>query len=59
MKASKDTAIARFTGHLRHEPNWTVLERLEYLLPTRYFRFYLFSDRRSNVTCWLPEGFSR
>ena len=32
-------------------------ELRDYLRPNRYFRFYLFKERETNTTCWLPEGF--
>ena len=36
----------------------SALERLRYLCPTRYFRVYMFYDRVSRRTCWLPEGYN-
>ena len=36
-----------------------VAERLFYLLPTRYFRFFFLYDKRSHESCWIPEGFSQ
>ncbi len=35
----------------------SALERLRYLCPSRYFRFYLLYDRTERQTCWLPEGY--
>jgi len=35
------------------------LPRLWYLWPSRYFHFYVFFDKTSRLTCWLPEGYSR
>jgi len=35
----------------------SALERLRYLCPSRYFRFYLLYDRVAHQTCWLPEGY--
>jgi len=32
-------------------------DRLDYLRPNRYFRFYLFREKQTDITCWLPEGF--
>ena len=32
-------------------------EGLGYLRPNRYFKFYLFRERKGATTCWLPEGF--
>jgi len=32
-------------------------DRLDYLRPNRYFRFYLFREKHTDITCWLPEGF--
>jgi len=34
------------------------LDRTAYLLPSRYFHFYLFKERCTGGTCWLPEGFA-
>ncbi len=31
--------------------------RLSYLRPNRYFKFYLFRQKKGAMTCWLPEGF--
>lgn len=28
-----------------------------YLRPNRYFKFYLFRQKKGATTCWLPEGF--
>jgi hypothetical protein len=38
-------------------PTW--FDRSAYLIPTRYFHFYLFKERRTGGTCWLPEGFTK
>jgi len=35
----------------------SALERLQYLCPSRYFRFYMLFERVSHSTCWLPEGY--
>jgi hypothetical protein len=35
----------------------SALERLNYLCPSRYFRFYMLHEREDNRTCWLPEGY--
>jgi len=35
----------------------SALDRRRYLCPSRYFRFYMFHERASRRTCWLPEGF--
>lgn len=35
----------------------SALERLEYLCPSRYFRFYMLFERTRNSCCWLPEGY--
>jgi len=34
----------------------SAFERLRYLSPSRYFRFYMLHERISQSTCWLPEG---
>ena len=34
-------------------------DRIAHLLPTRYFHFYLFRERETGDTCWLPEGFTQ
>ena len=31
--------------------------RFSYLRPNRYFKFYLFRQKKGAMTCWLPEGF--
>ena len=36
----------------------TLSPRLWYLWPSRYFHFYMFFDRASQLSCWLPEGYS-
>ena len=33
------------------------VERLCYLWPSRYFHLYMFYERESHRTCWLPEGY--
>ncbi len=33
--------------------------RHDYLLPCRYFHFYMFFEPNSRRTCWLPEGYAR
>ena len=35
----------------------SAFERLRYLCPSRYFRYYMFHERTSKKTCWLPEGY--
>ena len=35
----------------------STLERLRYLSPKRYFRFYMLYLPDSRKSCWLPEGF--
>jgi len=35
----------------------SALERLRYLCPSRYFRFFMFHERNAKRTCWLPEGY--
>ncbi len=43
---------------LHHDPEQpSALDRLQYLCPSRYFRFYMLYERMSHQTCWLPEGF--
>ena len=37
----------------------TLSPRLWYLWPSRYFHFYMFRDRPTHQTCWLPEGYNR
>ena len=36
----------------------SALDRIGYLCPSRYFRFFMLYDRSSNSTCWLPEGYN-
>jgi hypothetical protein len=43
----------------RTEQETSCLDRTAYLLPTRYFHFYLFRERSTQGTCWLPEGFTQ
>ncbi|HRU07225.1 MAG TPA: hypothetical protein P5137_15775 [Candidatus Brocadiia bacterium] len=35
----------------------STLERLRYLSPKRYFRFYMLYLPDAKKSCWLPEGF--
>ena len=35
----------------------TARDRFRYLLPSRYFRFYMVYERESGTSCWIPEGF--
>ena len=35
----------------------SALARLEYLCPSRYFRFYMLYERNTSSTCWMPEGY--
>ena len=42
----------------RHVLSVRTMERLVYLSPRRYFRFYLLYVPETEVSCWLPEGFS-
>ena len=35
----------------------SALKRLQYLCPSRYFRFFMFHEPRAKRTCWLPEGY--
>ena len=37
--------------------NAAARERIRYLLPSRYFRFYMVYEQDSGTTCWIPEGF--
>ena len=34
-------------------------ERFVYLCPTRYFHCFMYYDRKSSRSCWLPAGFMR
>lgn len=43
---------------LRDRRESSVLTAREYLNPARYFKFYLCREVESNLTIWLPEGFS-
>ncbi len=36
----------------------SVADRLWYLIPNRYFRFFFLYDRHNHQSCWIPEGFS-
>jgi len=42
--------------HLQEEEP-SALARLEYLCPSRYFRFYMLHERNTRSTCWIPEGY--
>ena len=42
---------------LSEESPRSAFERLRYLCPSRYFRYYMFHERVSKRTCWLPEGY--
>jgi len=57
MKQPNSAATLAPRREPRIAPKPSPWERLEYLIPTRYFRFYMFYDRASQRTCWLPEGF--
>ena len=35
----------------------SALERMRYLCPSRYFRFFMFHEPKAKRTCWLPEGY--
>ena len=37
----------------------SAVERLRYLTPSRYFRFFMLHERVSRKTCWLPEGYTQ
>ena len=41
----------------RVQEGQSALERMRYLCPSRYFRFFMFYERVSHRTCWLPEGY--
>ena len=53
----KPDAKSRSSREGLKEPS--VVERLWYLLPSRYFRFFFLYDRRNHKSCWVPEGFSQ
>ena len=38
-------------------PPSPTIERLWYLWPSRYFHLYMFYERQTCRTCWLPEGY--
>ena len=44
----------RVTG--REEERPSALDRITYLCPSRYFHQYLYYDKASRRSCWLPEG---
>ena len=58
MEAQERLARMTSRSRLNAEPGGSVFERIEYLMPTRYFRFYFLTHPESRATCWLPEGFS-
>ena len=33
------------------------IEKLWYLWPSRYFHLYMFYEKKTGSTCWLPEGY--
>ena len=33
------------------------LDRYDYLRPGRYLKVYVFRERGTDVTCWVPDGF--
>ncbi len=41
------------------EEESSVVPRLWYLMPNRYFRFYFLCDKRTHESCWIPEGFQQ
>jgi len=41
--------------HVEEAPS--AFERMRYLCPSRYFRFFMFHERATHRTCWLPEGY--
>ncbi len=40
-------------------PDRSALARMAYLCPSRYFHCYLFVDKATRRTCWLPEGYTQ
>ena len=59
MQASGCRTTADEPPRLKQDLRPTVLERLEYLMPTRYMQFCLLYDREADTTCWVPEGSAR
>jgi len=53
------TATETLAAGYEDLPDPSALERLQYLCPSRYFRFYMLYERISHSTCWLPEGYDR
>lgn len=39
------------------KPN--AMERLKYLEPSRYFHYYMFYEKSTQRTCWLPEAYTQ
>jgi hypothetical protein len=56
MELPKTIAVEPLQAPCR-ELEQSALDRLSYLCPSRYFRFYMLHERDSNSTCWLPEGY--
>ena len=58
MKSFTNSASTRKSPDPTHQKQQSIDEdRLSYLRPNRYFKFYLFREKDGNTTCWLPEGF--
>ena len=57
MDLPEPLSLERLSLVVEPEPP-SAFERLLYLFPARYFRFYMLYDRVSGQTCWLPEGFT-
>jgi len=57
MDLSKTTWIETPDVGLQGADKASAMQRLWYLWPSRYFHQYMFFDRHSHRTCWLPEGY--
>lgn len=57
MNAPETLVLERMENHQRDSDAPSALARLKYLCPSRYFRFFMFHERVSKQTCWLPEGY--
>jgi hypothetical protein len=58
MDLSKATWVEPSIIKKEEEPvDSKTMERLWYLWPSRYFHLYMFHEKPTSRTCWLPEGY--
>lgn len=58
MEKPRSEARTDKSGRPRDALTAKTVERLAYLSPRRYFRFYMLYVPEAQLSCWLPEGFS-